>query len=113
MLRPISPAVLVLAAAAALAPAAMAATPQIHAQRGATVVSGKATYGEESLAAYRFAARNGFVLKVDAKLTVDGVPVAIHDATLDRTTNCAGELGRFTLAALGACRTEAGSRASS
>ena len=52
----------------------------------------------------RSAARNGFVLEVDAKLTEDGVPVAIHDATLDRTTNCSGEVRTFTLAELGACR---------
>ena len=40
---------------------------------------------------------HGFVLEVDAKLTEDGVPVAIHDATLDRTTNCSGEVRTFTL----------------
>jgi len=33
------------------APAAQAAVPQIHAHRGGTFVKGKATYGEESLAA--------------------------------------------------------------
>ena len=41
---------------------------------------------------------DGFVLEVDAKLTKDGVPVAIHDATLDRTTTCTGEVRTFTLA---------------
>ena len=69
-------------------------------------MSGKARYAEESLAAYKNAARNGFVLEVDAKLTEDGVPVAIHDATLDRTTSCSGELRTFTLAELAACRTD-------
>jgi len=76
----------VLASIGATAPAAQAATPQIHAHRGGTLLKGKAKYGEESLAAYKNAARNDFVLEVDAKLTEDGVPVAIHDATLDRTT---------------------------
>jgi glycerophosphoryl diester phosphodiesterase len=96
----------VIAAVFAAAPAAQAAAPQIHAHRGGTVVSGKAKYPEESLAAYRNAARNDFVLEVDAKLTEDGVPVAIHDATLDRTTNCTGEVRTFTLAELGGCRTD-------
>jgi glycerophosphoryl diester phosphodiesterase len=82
------------------------ALPAIHAHRGVTVVNGTPRYAEESLAAYRNAARNGFVLEVDAKLTEDGVPVALHDATLDRTTNCTGELRTFTLADLSYCRTD-------
>jgi glycerophosphoryl diester phosphodiesterase len=40
------------------------------------------------------------VLEVDAKLTQDRVPVAIHDATLDRTTNCSSEVRTFTVAEL-------------
>ena len=40
------------------------------------------------------------MLEVDAKLTKDGIPVAIHDATLDRTTTCTGEVRTYTLAAL-------------
>jgi len=97
---------LVIVAMVVPAGVAVAAAPQIHAHRGGTVVSGKAKYAEESLAAYRNAARNDFVLEVDAKLTKDGVPVAIHDATLDRTTNCTGEVRTFTLAELGGCRTD-------
>ena len=90
----------------ALAPPALAATPEIHAHRGGTVVKGKARFAEESLSAYKNAARNGFVLEVDAKLTEDRVPVALHDATLDRTTSCTGELRTFTLAELRGCRTD-------
>ena len=90
----------------ALAPSAIARAPQIHAHRGGTVVNGKARYAEESLSAYKNAARNGFVLEVDAKLTEDRVPVALHDATLDRTTNCTGELRTFKLAELAGCRTD-------
>ena len=88
------------------APPALAATPDIHAHRGGTVVNGKARFAEESLAAYRNAARFGFVLEVDAKLSEDGVPVAIHDATLDRTTGCTGEVRTFTVAELAGCRTD-------
>jgi glycerophosphoryl diester phosphodiesterase len=97
--------VLALLVLAVFAPSA-AALPELHAHRGGTVLRGTPTYGEESLAAYRHAARNGFVLEVDAKLTEDGVPVAIHDATLDRTTNCAGEVRSFTLAELRGCETD-------
>jgi glycerophosphoryl diester phosphodiesterase len=93
----------VLSASAATA-AQAAAAPQIHAHRGGTVLNGKPTYSEESLDAYRDAAKNGFVLEVDAKLTKDGVPVALHDATLDRTTTCTGEVRSFTLAALRRCK---------
>jgi glycerophosphoryl diester phosphodiesterase len=89
-----------------LAPSALAAVPAIHAHRGGTVVNGKPQYAEESIRAYRQAARDGFVLEVDAKLTEDRVPVALHDATLDRTTNCSGELRTFTLAELSTCRTD-------
>ena len=91
---------------ALVSPGAMAARPAIHAHRGGTVLNGKPRFAEESLAAYKQAARNGFVLEVDAKLTEDGVPVAIHDATLDRTTNCTGEVRTFTLAELAGCRTD-------
>ena len=90
----------------ALAPPALAALPAIHAHRGGTVVNGAPQFAEESIAAYRQAARHGFVLEVDAKLTEDRVPVALHDATLDRTTNCSGELRTFTLAELRTCRTD-------
>src|SRR3954451_16246099 len=88
------------------APAAAKAPLEIHAHRGGTVSNGKPAFTEESLDAYRHAAANGFVLEVDAKLTKDGVPVAIHDATVDRTTNCTGEVRSFTLAALKACRAD-------
>ena len=92
-------------AGATAAPAA-AAPPEIQAHRGGTVSNGKPAFSEESLQAYRHAAANAFVLEVDAKLTKDGVPVAIHDATVDRTTNCSGEVRSFTLAALKACRAD-------
>ena len=90
----------------ALAPSALAATPAIHAHRGGTVLNGTPRFAEESIRAYRQAARDGFVLEVDAKLTEDRVPVALHDATLDRTTNCSGDLRTFTLAELSTCRTD-------
>jgi glycerophosphoryl diester phosphodiesterase len=105
--RPLLAAVAVaVVALASAAPPALAANPAVHAHRGGTVENGTARFGEESIRAYRNAARHGFVLEVDAKLTEDGVPVAVHDATLDRTTNCSGELRTFTLAQLESCRTD-------
>ena len=102
--RPLIAAVVVVVAA--LTAPALAAHPQLHAHRGGTVENGTARFGEESIRAYRNAARHGFVLEVDAKLSEDRVPVAIHDATLDRTTNCSGEVRTFTLAELASCRTD-------
>ena len=97
---------LILLVVLAFAPVAGAAVPDIHAHRGGTVENGKARFAEESIRAYREAALHGFVLEVDAKLTEDGVPVAIHDATMDRTTNCSGEVRTFTRAELRGCRTD-------
>ena len=70
------------------------------------MVQGKPRFGEETIGAFRNAARHGFVLEVDSKLTEDRVPVAVHDATLDRTTNCSGEVRTVTLAELRGCRTD-------
>jgi glycerophosphoryl diester phosphodiesterase len=87
----------------AAAPAA-AAPIAIHAHRGGTVTGGRPDFAEETLVTYGTAAAEGFVLEVDAKLTKDRVPVAIHDATLDRTTTCSGEVRSYTLAALRRCK---------
>ena len=73
-----------------IAAAPVSAAIPIHAHRGGPYANGAAVYPEQTLPAFRNAARRGWVLEVDAKLTRDGVPLAIHDATLDRTTVCAG-----------------------
>ena len=98
--------VVALAALAVLAgvPSAAAAVPEIHAHRGGPVLAGVPTFPEESMPAFRNAAREGYWLELDAKLTADGVPVVIHDATLDRTTTCTGQVRAKTLAELGECR---------
>lgn len=41
---------------------------------------------ENSLAAFDQAVRRGFAIELDVRLTVDGVPVVFHDATLRRLT---------------------------
>jgi glycerophosphoryl diester phosphodiesterase len=42
----------------------------------------------------------GEVVDVDVWVAADGVPVAIHDATLDRTTNGTGDVATYTAAEL-------------
>lgn len=49
---------------------------------------------ENTLAAFRFGAAHGYrMFECDAKLSADGVPFLMHDATLERTTNGAGTGG--------------------
>jgi glycerophosphoryl diester phosphodiesterase len=60
----------------------------IIAHRGA---SGEAP--ENTLPAFELAVQQGAdAIELDVRLTADGVPVVLHDATLDRTTNFSGPL---------------------
>ena len=88
------------AALLVVAAPALAARPFIHAHRGGSLEFGKPTYPENTLPAFRASAFRGFVLELDVKLTKDLVPVVIHDATLDRTTPCSGQVKSFTFAEL-------------
>ena len=48
---------------------------------------------ENTLAAFRLGAQNGYrMFECDAKLSADGVPFLMHDATLARTTNAVEKL---------------------
>ncbi len=50
---------------------------------------------ENTLAAFRLGAAHGYrMFECDVKLSADGVPFLMHDATLSRTTNAADRLGR-------------------
>jgi glycerophosphoryl diester phosphodiesterase len=91
---------------AASADARTIGTPYIQAHRGGSIVDGKPTYPENTMPAFRHSARHGFVLEMDAKITKDGVPVIMHDATLDRTTNCTGLVADKTLKQLRGCRVD-------
>jgi len=54
-----------------------------------------------TLAAFRRAAELGASgVELDAQLSADGVPVIIHDFTVDRTTDGTGKVSALTLAAL-------------
>src|SRR6266704_6290544 len=79
------------------APAAPAAAPLRRplriAHRGAS-----ARAPENTLAAFAEAVRLGAnAIELDVHLTADGVPVVIHDGTVDRTTNGRGEVAAMTL----------------
>ncbi|MCH8102721.1 MAG: hypothetical protein IIB28_06165 [Chloroflexi bacterium] len=56
---------------------------------------------ENTIAAFDLAIGAGFDnIELDAHLSADGVPVVIHDDTLDRTTNGSGPVSSLTLAEL-------------
>jgi glycerophosphoryl diester phosphodiesterase len=56
---------------------------------------------ENTLAAFEEAIRDGAdAVEFDVRRTGDGVPVVLHDATLDRTTSGRGPLAEVTLASL-------------
>jgi len=58
-------------------------------------------FPENTLLAFRHALEQGVdFLEVDLRMTRDGVPVIIHDDTVDRTTDGQGEVETFTLAEL-------------
>ena len=64
---------------------------------------------ENTLAGLRRAAALGARwVEVDVRLTADGVPVLLHDATLERTTSGHGALGETTLTELERCDAGAG-----
>ncbi len=59
---------------------------------------------ENTLVAFRHAAAAGADwFELDVQASADGVPIVIHDATLDRTTNCTGLVADSTLAQLRSC----------
>lgn len=66
--------------------------PLIAAHRGAS-----AHAPENTMAAFRLAeAMNADYIEVDVRATRDGVLIALHDETVDRTTNGKGRAGRMT-----------------
>ena len=56
---------------------------------------------ENTLAAFRLGAAHGYrCFECDVKLSADGVPFLLHDATLERTTNGQGTAGELPWSAL-------------
>lgn len=68
---------------------------EIIAHRGAS-----ARAPENTLAAIRLALGCADYVEVDVRLSLDRVPVVIHDPTVDRTTSGKGRVGDFTTAEL-------------
>jgi glycerophosphoryl diester phosphodiesterase len=89
-----------------LATVAEAKTPTIHAHRGGSYVNGVPTFPENTMPGFENAAKEKSVIELDVKLTKDGVPVVIHDDSLDRTTNCTGLVKDKTLAQVRKCRAD-------
>jgi glycerophosphoryl diester phosphodiesterase len=70
--------------------------PLIIAHRGASAAA-----PENTLAAFRLAKTQGaHGIEFDVQLSADGIPVVIHDDTVDRTTNGRGRVTDLTLAQL-------------
>lgn len=68
----------------------------LYAHRGASALA-----PENTLAAFRQAVEAGADgVELDVHLSADGVPVVIHDATLERTTDGVGKVGEHTAAEL-------------
>jgi glycerophosphoryl diester phosphodiesterase len=88
-----------------LACAATGATPHVGAHRG--LAPGQP---ENTLAAYNHAVDLGVdVIELDLRTTADGGIVAMHDETVDRTTDGSGMVSQLTLAQIEAL--DAGSKA--
>jgi len=52
---------------------------------------------ENTLPAYKLAKQNGFnYVECDVSFTSDGIPMLLHDATIDRTSNGSGTLSQMT-----------------
>jgi glycerophosphoryl diester phosphodiesterase len=79
-------------------------TTAISAHRGAS-----AEHPENTLAAFEAALRHGTDgIELDVSLSADGVPVVMHDPTVDRTTDGTGAVADLPLAVLRALDTGAG-----
>jgi len=59
------------------------------------------SFPENTMLAFKQALREGAdSVEFDVRVTADGVPVVIHDATLDRTTDGQGQVAELPLAAI-------------
>lgn len=73
--------------------------PDAHPVIGHRGASGSAP--ENTLPSFQLAVERGAdALEMDVRVTADGVPVVLHDATLDRTTDRTGAIAGVTLAEL-------------
>lgn len=69
-------------------------TPAVIAHRGASAYA-----PENTVASFKLAAEMGAdAVELDVKLTRDGVPIIMHDETVNRTTNAKGKVRELSLA---------------
>jgi glycerophosphoryl diester phosphodiesterase len=61
---------------------------------------------ENTISAFAYARPYADILETDVRLTSDKKMVIMHDATLDRTTDCTGRVSDRTLAAIKRCNTD-------
>ena len=77
----------------------------VVAHRAGWKENGKVVRAENSKAAIDHAAAIGVeMVELDVRRSKDGVLVVMHDATLERTTTCQGQVSDRTLAELRVCR---------
>ena len=92
-------AVVAAAPLAVAAPAQAADGPAIIAHRGDSKAA-----PENTTAAFRSAVAKGAeTIEMDVRFTSSHYPVIMHDATLDRTTNCSGSVANKTRTQLAGC----------
>jgi glycerophosphoryl diester phosphodiesterase len=90
---------------AAAAPAS--AVVEIHAHRGGPLLNGQAKLPEDAQPAFEYGHSIGTdVVELDVKLSSDRVPFVLHDATLDRTTDCTGQIAQRSAADLATCHVD-------
>jgi glycerophosphoryl diester phosphodiesterase len=85
---------------------AAAAGPTVLVAHRGVGTSAQVKYGfpEESLPAFNWAVENGaHIVDFDAQVTSDNQLVVMHDSTLNRTTNCTGEVRKRTLPYIKKC----------
>ena len=71
-------------------------TVSVVAHRGAMMLR-----PDNTLEAFQKAVEQGaHIVELDVRLSRDGIPFILHDATVDRTTNGTGEASKFTMAEL-------------
>ncbi|WP_400246786.1 glycerophosphodiester phosphodiesterase [Niallia sp. JL1B1071] len=76
-------------------------SPRVIAHRGANE-----WYNESTITAYQIAAESGVdSLEIDLRMTRDGELIAMHDETIDRTTNGKGRVSDYTLKEIKTFRT--------
>jgi glycerophosphoryl diester phosphodiesterase len=82
------------------------ANPTVYAHRGGAGYAPENTFGAFRKTEALYGAR-GVWLEMDTQATKDHVLVIMHDDSVDRTTNCRGDVNALTLAQLAPCNAAA------